>query len=164
MADCPQVNSIGRTVAWEFFELVCGDADPTSLSYLPLGSTNNKTWNLTSQSTDNTTDQTFGVTSNLVTYISLESTASGYATGEDGTLSNQARLYKYYVNEIQAGRQPTMWVRVTFSDITVYAYVNITAYNRAAASGDTVTFELSVQSTSTGTVQPAIVVEDTPQP
>lgn len=162
MADCPQVNVIGRAVPWEFFELVCGDADPTTLSYLPVGSLNNKTWNLSSQVTDNTSDSTIGVTSSLVTYISLESTASGFATGEDGTLSNQARLYKYYTDEVQAGRQPTMWVRVTFPDITVYAFVNITGYNRSMASGETVTFELSVQSTATGSAQESIVVVDTP--
>lgn len=162
MADCPQVNSIGRAIPVEFFELVCGDADPTSLSYLPIGSTNSKTWNLSSTSSDNTSDSTVGVTSSLITYINLEATLSGFATSEDGTLSNQARLYKYYVEEVQNDRQPTMWLRATFQDITVYAFVNITGYNRSMASGETVTFEISVQSTSTGTAQPAIVVVDTP--
>lgn len=164
---CSQANYIGRTVPWEF-AMVCGNVDPrdSSVSFMPVGSLNNKTFNLSTETSDNTTDDTRGVTSSLVTYLSLESTASGFATVEDGTLSNQAELYKYFTNQVQAGdprRQPSLWIRVTFPDITVYAFVNITGYNRTMETTGTVSFELSVASTGTNsaTIDPVIIV-DTP--
>lgn len=164
MADCNLPNYIGRTVPWEFFT-GCGDVDPTdpANTWLPVGSLNNKTWNLTTSETDNTSDDTQGVMSSLITYLTLESTASGFATAEDGTLGNQALLMKYLVSEVVDNqRQPSLWVRVTFPDVTVYAFVNMTANNRSMSSTETVTFEISVKSTATGTSQAAIVIEDTP--
>lgn len=164
---CDQANYIGRSVPWEY-AMVCGNVDPqgAGVNFLPVGSLNNKTFNLSSETSDNTTDDTRGVISSLVTYLSLESTASGFATVADGTLSNQAALYKYYTSQVQAGdprRQPSLWIRVTFPDVTVYAYVNITALNRTAGTTETVSFELTVSSTGTNsaTIDPVIVV-DTP--
>ena len=148
---CDQKNYIGRSVPWEY-ALACGDVDPTTLSYQPVGSTNNKTWNIGTETSDNTADDTSGVTSSLVTYASLESTVSGFATVADNTLSNQAALYQYFLEQTLSSdtrKQPSIWVRVTFPDLTFYAFVNITSYNRSTASTDTVTFEMSVTSTAT---------------
>ncbi len=157
--NCDQKNYIGRSVPWEY-ALACGDVDPTTLSYQPVGSTNNKTWNIGTETSDNTADDTQGVTSSIVTYANLESSVSGFATARDGTLSSQAALYQYFTNQTISGnisKQPSIWVRVTFPDLTFYAFVNITSYNRTIASSDTVTFEITVSSTSTNSAAIAAI-------
>lgn len=162
---CDQKNYIGRAVPWEY-ALACGNVDPTTLNYMPVGSTNNKTWNIGTETSDNTADDTSGVTSSLVTYASLESTVSGFATVADNTLSTQAALYDYFIGQTLSSdtrKQPSMWIRVTFPDRTFYAFVNITSYNRTTASTDTVTFELSVSSTATNSTSIA-AIQSVPTP
>lgn len=159
--NCPSPNYQGRIVPWEF-ALACGDLDPETLSFLPLGSLNNKTFELGTSTSDSTTDDSGPVTTEIVTYLTFTSTASGFATREDGSLSNQSALFDYFINEVTAGRQPSLWLRITFQDRTVYAYCNLTSFQRTAASTDTVSFEVSVTATSTGSAQAPIVSVPTP--
>lgn len=159
-----QPNYIGRSVPWEFL-IADGTTDPRTRSddFKILGSLNNKTFSLGAETSDNTTDDTLGVLSSLVTYLSFESSASGFATVEDGTLSNQTTFQRYFVDQTVASdvrRQPSLWVRITLPNLTYYAYVNVTSFNITAASTSTVEFETSVEATATNsdTIAPVFAV------
>lgn len=155
-------NYIGRVVT-AAFALACGDADPESLTYLPFGSTTSKTIAQTATTTDNTSDDTTGVQSSLVSFQTFELTVNGFATVADGAQSNQTMLKKYFTEEIMAGRQPTVFVRVIYPDITYYAFCNITNVTPGDATGsETVTYSFTFSATATGTSNPSVLVVDTP--
>ncbi len=141
-------NYTGRNVILEFVES-CGDTDPTLLTYLPAGSVNQKDVNVGTTTTDNTSDDTTGVQSALVTYLTFSATLAGFATQSDGATVNQALLKKYLVNEVIAGRQPSVFIRIIFPDITYYAFCNVTSSTNSASSTEAVTYNFEFTATAT---------------
>lgn len=150
----------GRTVPLEFLE-GCGDVRPDSGSYIPVGALNVKAFNLSADEIDATADDTVGgVKETLVTYMNFEVSGDGKARNGDGTVSNHARLVKYFVDEMAAGRQPNAWIRLTFPDITIEAYCVLTdPGSRSAPDTDSVTFTFAAKATSSDF---GVIVEDTP--
>ena len=156
-------NYTGRNVPVEF-AVSCGDVDPVGLTYLPFGSVNQKDVNVGTTTTDNTSDDTDGVQSALVTYLTFSATVSGFATSADGVAANQATLKKYLVDEVMAGRQPTVSIRVIFPDVTYYAFCNVTTTSNGAPSGDATTFSFEFTATATpaGSGIKSVYIYDTP--
>lgn len=164
MAVCTGSNNyVGKNVIVEFVES-CGDTDPTLLTYLPIGATNQKDVNVGTTTTDTTSDSTSGVQSSIVTFLTFSATVSGFATSEDGLGSNQALIKKYLVNEVIAGRQPTGWVRCIFPDVTYYAFCNVTENSNGAPTTDATTFSFTFTSTGTpiGSGIDPVQIFDTP--
>lgn len=158
-------NYVGKSVVVEFVES-CGDTDPTALSYLPIGSSNQKDINVGTTTTDTTSDGTGGVQSSIVTFLTFSATVSGFATTQDGIAVNQALLKKYLVNEVKAGRQPTVWVRAVFPDVTYYSFCNVTTNSNGAPTTDATTYSFEFTSTATpeGSGIDPIYILDTVQP
>lgn len=156
-------NYTGRNVIVEFVES-CGDTDPAGLTYLPIGFSNQKDINVGTSETDNTSDDTTGVQSSIKTYLTFSVSVSGFASQSDGLAVNQALLKKYLVNEIIAGRQPTVFIRVIMPDVTYYAFCNVSTTSNSAASTDAVTysFEFTATATPAGSGIKAVEVVDTP--
>lgn len=90
----------------------CGDDDPTSLTYLPLGTINSKQLSYSAETTSTTNDTSGAVTSEIVVRSGMELSVSGFLTNNDSAVSSQNALINYYWDELNAGRQPTVWVRV----------------------------------------------------
>lgn len=161
MAGCELQNFSGRRSTIEF-ALSCGDVAPNTLSFLPFGSVSAKNWNLSTQSTDNTSDLSDGFTSSIATHLSLEATVSGFAMREDGTRANLLALETEYLQAMADQNQPVVWLRYTTPAKTYYAFCLINSLNRTGNETDTETYEMSFGTTATGTTQRSVQEEATP--
>lgn len=157
------INFNGRAVPVDY-ACVVGSMDPTTIDagdWEAFGSVNNKAWNLSAETSDNTSDDTNGMTTSIVTLASFESTVSAFATTADGTQGNQIALYQYFVNQTLSGatnRQPTIWLRATFPGFTAYAFVNITAFPFTIPTSDTSSTEISFSAAHTSSAQSPYVI------
>lgn len=159
--NCVQPNHVGTDVTVEF-NISCGNIDPTTLDYAPIGSLRGKEFNSSADTVDTTSDSSAGqVRSVLTTYKSGEISLDGISALDDGTTQNQTALYMHYWNE----RQPTCWLRITYPDVTIYAYVVLTAFNRSSPYDDVGSFDLTASVTNTGaaSINP-VTIEPTPVP
>lgn len=156
-------NYVGRNVVLEVVES-CGDTAPDTLTYLPIGSVNQKDINVGTTTTDITSDDTTGAQATLVSFLTFTASVSGFATQSDGVAANQALLKKYLVDEVVAGRQPTVFVRAIFPDVTYYAFCNLTSNSNSASSSEATgyTFEFSLTATPVGSGVDALYCVDTP--
>lgn len=160
--NCNQPNWVGNAVLVEAL-VACGDIDPRlSVDFFAIGSIRGKEFNSSADTVDTTADDSAGqVRTALVTYKSAEISLDGISKRDDGTTSNQTMLYKHFWNE----SQPTCWLRFTYPDITIYAYVVMSAFNRSAPHDDVGTWSMEAAATGTGTalINP-VMIEDTPIP
>ena len=161
---CKLPGYAGRMVLLEYF-LACGDVDPTGpdVAWAPIGPMTTKSFNLTWETSDVSTDQTVGnLMENIATWQSLEISGSGIATPQDGTRSNLTALTKHIANPgPEFSHQPVMWLRMTFPDVTFIAYMIATTISRDAPSGEPVTYEFSATATGSDF---GLIVQDTPDP
>jgi len=149
MAACVNNNShyIGRNVIFEWAS-GCPDAIPAEAAFKFAGAVNTKGFTLASDSVDSTTDQSAGgIRSTTVTYLTYEVSVDGKCRVLDKAAESNTALFKYYVAEIAAGRQPSIWTRMTFPDVTITAYCNLTNYERSAPDSDMVTFSATFSAT-----------------
>lgn len=159
--NCVQPNHVGADVTIEY-NISCGNIDPTTLDYAPIGSLRGKEFNSEADTVDTTSDSSAGqVRSTLITYKSGELSIDGVSTLDDGTTQNQTALYMHFWNE----RQPTAWFRITYPDITIYAYMVISSFNRSSPYDEVGTFDMTASVTATGVaaIQP-VTIEPTPVP
>lgn len=159
--NCVQPNHVGTDVTVEF-NISCGNIDPTTLDYAPIGSLRGKEFNSSADTVDTTSDSSAGqVRSTLITYKTGEISLDGISALDDGTTQNQTALYMHYWNE----KQPTCWLRITYPDLTIYAYVVITAFNRSSPYDDVGSFDMTASVTNTGAaaINP-VTIEPTPVP
>ncbi|MGM5532558.1 Ig-like domain-containing protein, partial [Mixta calida] len=63
------------------------------------------------------------------------------------------RLIKYFNTEIQAARQPTLWVRMEFGAVTLQGYMLINALSSDGGSNDIVTFSTEFKVADASTFQ-----------
>lgn len=157
---CPtRQNYIGRDATIEF-ALQCGDVDPATASFLPIGAVDTKSFELTANETSVFSDLSGGFDENLIVNSSFTISAEGYSIAEDGTLTNQTALYKYYFNAVQNSEQPTVLIRYTWPDVTLVAYMNISTFNRSDPSSDASTYTLNLTNAPSSDFPPTLT--DTP--
>jgi len=143
----------GRNLVVEF-AAGCGDLVLATAPFKVFGSINTKQLDFTGSTTDNNSDLSEGVMSQLVTTLSAELTVSGWADKQDTALvSNQLELTQYFINEVLNGRQPSGWLHVYAVGYAIeyYVFVNITqGPGLGGGTNDTVTFSMTFSSTATG--------------
>ena len=153
------IKYTGRVVPLDYVEGT-GKVKPASGAYKPVGAVNTKSFTLSADEADSTADDTTGgIKEALTTYLNYEVSADGKARNGDGTKSNHAALLKYFVSQIAAGKQPGVWTRLTFPDITIEAYCVITNLERGAPDSDAVTYSISFKATASDF---GVVISDTP--
>jgi len=103
---------IGKNLAVGY-AIACGDATFTGLTYLPLGSINDKQLEFAANVDDNTSDLSGGTTSELVVNSSFNLTVSGFLDTDDDAETAQNALVQYFWDQINAGEQPTLWLKVS---------------------------------------------------
>lgn len=164
MADCNGSKYSGNKALIEFNNEFCGDvADPTALTFLPFGVVSDKNYELASNTTDATTDDDIGATASIVTGYSFTASVSGKETTSDNLTINQGLIEQYFIDEMNAGRQPSVWIRIIKPNKTIYAWCNITNRSSTHPTRDISTFEMSFESTSTNSSsKPAVFLVDTP--
>lgn len=159
--NCNNPNFVGKNVLVEY-ALACGDVNPRTLSYAPVGSMRGKDLTLSADTVDTTADDSSGgFRSNLVTFKTLEFTGDGVVRVSSVADTGQTILLDHFVSE----DQPVAWFRFTYPDRTIYAYSIITELSRSAPFDEVVTYSLTTMGTDTGsTLYPAVIVDKTPAP
>ena len=148
---------LGKEVPFEF-ALACGDVDPRTLNYLPIGALRGTDMSLEWDTVDATaSDNTGSTRSNYATYKSFSVSGDGVCKTRDGANSNHTMLFKHVANPV--GGQPIAWIRLTYPDITLYAFVIITTMGRATPFDELATFSFECSSTDSPF---GVIVEDTP--
>lgn len=158
MAECTtSTNFAGKivTVGWA---AGCGDADYANLTYLPLGTINSKSLEYSAVTADNTNDTSGAVTSEIVVRSGLSLTVSGFLTGADGATSSQNALIQYYWDELNAGRQPVVWVNVLGEGYprVWHIFMNYTGGTESFGTDDVSSGDFNFTVTDTGTTQSSV--------
>lgn len=149
MIGCVNGNElyIGRGVDVEV-AFGCPDTLPQEADYKYIGPANSKSFTMTPDTVDGTTDRTTGgVRANYVTYLTFELSIDGKVRTSDKADECNTALLKYFATEVAAARQPSLWVRATFKDVTIVAYCIISSYERSASDSDLVTYSASFSAT-----------------
>ena len=154
MADCPNVSQVnpGRRVTVGYVT-GCGDDDPTAQTYLPLGTINSKELSYAAETASTNNDQSGATTSEIVVRTGMELTVSGFITSSDSAISAQNALINYYWAELNAGRQPTVWLMVSGEGYprVWHIFANYKGGSESFGTDDPQTLEFSFGVTDTGT-------------
>ena len=154
---CRQDAYVGKLVPIDF-ALACCDVDPTFLNYFPIGAQQGGDISLDWDTVDGTHSGSAGSTrASYATFQSVTISGDGLCLVKDGQLSNQTFLWKHVTKP--DGGQPTAWLRMTFPDITIYAYCVIKSMSRAITFDDLAKYTWEANSTAS---THGIVIEDTP--
>lgn len=121
----------------------CPDAVPLLTDWKKLGAMTTKGIDYSMNTTNSEADDSKGLVENLVT--SMDLTISGDGEFRKNDKANEIgafRMSKYIFDEIQAGRQPTIWVRFDFAGEDAGTYI-MGYFNTTSWSGDFGTSDIS---------------------
>ncbi|MDU6467420.1 Ig-like domain-containing protein [Enterobacter hormaechei] len=123
----------------------CADAVPALSEWQRLGAMTTKGIDYSMNTVNSEADDAKGLVENLVNNMDL--TISGEGEFRKSDKANEIgawRLSKYIFDEVQAGRQPTLWVRFDFvgEDAGTYimGYMNTTSWSGDFGTSDISTF------------------------
>ena len=159
MATCTtSSNMVGKTLVVGIAIDGCGDDVFTGLTYLPLGTINDKQLEFSANTDDNTNDLSGAVTSSIVVNTSFSLSVSGFLATDDSALSAQNALIQYYWDELNAGRQPTVWLKVSGPDYPRiwHVFANFTGSTEGHGTTATSTISFDFETTDTGVAQSAV--------
>jgi len=153
----------------------CADALPALSDWKRLGALTTKGFDFSPNTVTSEADDTKGLVESLVTNMDFTISGEGEFRKKDKTTEIGAiHISKYIFDEVQAGRQPTLWLRFDFvgedSGTYIMGYFNTTSWSGdfggtdistfsgewKVADADTVVFEVGDDIPVTGvTVAPA---------
>jgi len=157
--NCAGTKFVGKEVLLEF-ALACGDVDPNTLSWLPLGACRNKSQSISSDTVDATADDSSGsFRDTLTTFKTFELSADGVTKADDGTTTNQYVLFNHYITD----PQPYVWFRLTGPIQTTVAFCVLTEYSSEAPYDDVMTYSIAASATARPSGD-SVIVTLTPVP
>lgn len=156
--NCASDKFVGKSVLAEF-ALACGDVDPLTLTFLPLGAARNKSLTMSADTVDATADDSVGsFRDTLITYKTFEAAVDGVTKRDDGTTSNQQLLFNHFVTD----PQPYVWIRLTGPINTVTGFCVLTEFSQEFPYDDIATYSMTASATSRPGGLASVIVEDTP--
>lgn len=156
--NCASDKFVGKSVLAEF-ALACGDVDPLTLTWLPLGAARNKSLTMSADTVDATADDSVGsFRDTLITYKTFETSIDGVTKRDDGTTSNQQLLFNHFVTD----PQPYVWIRLTGPINTVIGFCVLTEFSQEFPYDDIATYSITASATSRPGGLASVIVEDTP--
>lgn len=156
--NCASEKFVGKSVLAEF-ALACGDVDPMTLTWLPLGAARNKSLTMSADTVDATADDSVGsFRDTLITYKTFEVSIDGVTKRDDGTTSNQQLLFDHFVTD----PQPYVWLRLTGPINTVIGFCVLTEFSQEFPYDDVATYSVTASATSRPGGAASVIVEDTP--
>ena len=156
--NCASSKFVGKSVLAEF-ALACGDVDPMTLTWLPLGAARNKSLTMSADTVDATADDSVGgFRDTLITYKTFEVSIDGVTKRDDGTTANQQLLFDHFVTD----PQPYLWLRLTGPINTVIGFCILTEYSQEFPYDDVATYSIAASATSRPGGLASVIVEDTP--
>lgn len=159
MAICPTDNTklFGRAIVLEVAD-GCPDVVPQESEWKALAAGTTKSFDMSPNSVTSDADDTKGYVESIVTNADLTISFEGEVRQNDRLDQYGVfRLLKYFNTEIQAARQPTIWVRMEFGAVTLQGYMVINAFSIDGGSNDIVTFSTEFKVADASTFQ----IEDT---
>lgn len=160
MATCANPKYVGRDVAIEYF-IGCGDVQPDSGDYIPIGAFTSKDQTIQWDEADPTADDTVGnLKETIATYLNYSISGDLVARRADVVgITNQIALIKHVANPVLTGGQPYAWIRLTAPDLTYECFMLITNLSNASPTTDVATrsFEAKAASSPFG-----LLITDTP--
>lgn len=158
--NCASDKFVGKSVLAEF-ALACGDVDPNTLTWLPLGAARNKSLTMSADTVDATADDSVGgFRDTLITYKTFEVSIDGVTKRDDGTTSNQQLLFNHFVTD----PQPYAWIRLTGPINTVIGFCILTEFSQEFPYDDIATYSLTASATSRPGGLASVIVTATPIP
>lgn len=158
--NCASDKFVGKSVLAEF-ALACGDVDPLTLTWLPLGAARNKSKTMSADTVDATADDSVGsFRDTLVTYKTFELSIDGVTKRDDGTTSNQQLLS----NHFETDPQPYVWIRLTGPINTTTSFCVLTEFSEEYPYDDVATYSMTAGATSRPGGLPSVITTTTPVP
>ena len=156
--NCASDKFVGKSVLAEF-ALACGDVDPLSLTWLPLGAARNKSKTMSADTVDATADDSVGsFRDTLITYKTFELSIDGVTKRDDGTTSNQQLLS----NHFETDPQPYVWMRLTGPINTTTSFCVLTGFSEEYPYDDVATYSMTASATSRPGGLPSVITTVTP--
>jgi uncharacterized protein YjdB len=156
--NCASSKFVGKSVLAEF-ALACGDVDPLTLTWLPLGAARNKSKTMSADTVDATADDSVGsFRDTLITYKTFEVSIDGVTKRDDGTTSNQQVL----ANHFETDPQPYVWIRLTGPINTTVAFCVLTEFSEEYPYDEVATYSLTASATGRPGGLPSVVTSATP--
>ena len=155
MAICQTDNTklFGRAIVLEIAD-GCADTLPQESEWMALAAGTTKSFDLSPNSVSSDADDTKGYVENIVTNADLTISFEGEVRRNDRLDQYGVyRLIKYFNTEIQASRQPTVWIRMEFGAVTFIGYMLINALSSDGGSNDIVTFSTEFKVADATTIQ-----------
>lgn len=155
MAICQTDNTklFGRAIVLEVAD-GCADTVPQESEWKALAAGTTKTFDMSPNSVTSDADDTKGYVESIVTNADLTISFEGEVRQNDKLDQYGVyRLIKYFNTEIQAARQPTLWVRMEFGAVTLQGYMLINALSSDGGSNDIVTFSTEFKVADASTFQ-----------
>lgn len=154
-ANCPTDNTklFGRAIVLEVAD-GCADAVPLESEWKALAAGTSKGFDFSPNSVTSDADDTKGYVENIVTNADFTISFEGEVRRNDKLDQyGVGRLIKYFNTEIQAARQPTLWVRMEFGPITFIGYMLINALSSDGGTNDIITFSTEFKVATADTIQ-----------
>lgn len=154
-ANCPTDNTklFGRAIVLEVAD-GCADALPLESEWKALAAGTSKGFDFSPSSVTSDADDTKGYVENIVTNADFTISFEGEVRRNDKLDQyGVGRLIKYFNTEIQATRQPTLWVRMEFGPVTFIGYMLINALSSDGGTNDIITFSTEFKVADADTIQ-----------
>lgn len=154
-ANCPTDNTklFGRAIVLEVAD-GCADAVPQESEWKSLAAGTSKGFDFSPNSVTSDADDTKGYVENIVTNADFTISFEGEVRRNDKLDQyGVGRLIKYFNTEIQAARQPTLWVRMEFGPVTFTGYMLINALSSDGGTNDIITFSTEFKVAAADTIQ-----------
>ncbi|HAS0896341.1 TPA: Ig domain-containing protein [Enterobacter hormaechei subsp. steigerwaltii] len=154
-ANCPTDNTklFGRAIVLEAAD-GCADTMPLESEWMALAAGTSKGFDFSPNSVTSDADDTKGYVENIVTNADFTISFEGEVRRNDKLDQYGVfRLIKYFNTEIQAARQPTIWVRMEFGAITFIGYMLINALSSDGGTNDIITFSTEFKVAAADTIQ-----------
>ncbi|WP_439212492.1 Ig-like domain-containing protein [Duffyella gerundensis] len=155
MAICQTDNSklFGRAIVLEVAD-GCPDTVPQESEWKALAAGTSKGFDFSPNSVTSDADDTKGYVENIVTNADFTISFEGEVRRNDKLDQyGVGRLIKYFNTEIQATRQPTLWVRMEFGPVTFIGYMLINALSSDGGTNDIITFSTEFKVAAADTIQ-----------
>lgn len=154
-ANCPTDNTklFGRAIVLEVAD-GCADTMPLESEWMALAAGTSKGFDFSPNSVTSDADDTKGYVENIVTNADFTISFEGEVRRNDKLDQyGVGRLIKYFNTEIQAARQPTLWVRMEFGPVTFIGYMLINALSSEGGTNDIITFSTEFKVAAADTIQ-----------
>jgi len=154
-ANCPTDNTklFSRAIVLEVAD-GCADTVPQESEWKALAAGTSKGFDFSPNSVTSDADDTKGYVENIVTNADFTISFEGEVRRNDKLDQyGVGRLIKYFNTEIQAARQPTLWVRMEFGPVTFMGYMLINALSSDGGTNDIITFSTEFKVAAADTIQ-----------